>query len=267
MSMQVEDIILNKNKYLRIILRAPAAWLAALLCAGCAITPGGVVDRQRLSNALALDDVGHVRAQLDAGQVKPDEVVPGAGYAATPMITVAARHASLNVLRSLIAAKADLNSRTPDGDTPLMLAALFGREEQLHNDGARQRYDAAVRLLVEAGARMEGARINAYSPLAYAAFAGRDDAVRYLLAKGARADAGAQGRVSYVNTPLMMAAMQGHRGTALQLLRAGADARVRVHDGMTALELARKNRQTQLDQLLRCAESLQPGESFQQRCE
>lgn len=241
--------------------------MAALLGAGCAAAPSGYVDRYRLGSAIAIDDVRHVRALIEARHITADEVVPGAGYTATPMITVAARHASLNVLRYLIAARADINARTPDRDTPLMLAALFGRDEQAQNSAAYQRYDAAVRLLTEAGTSVDSAERDTYSPLAYAAYAGRDSTVRYLLDKGARVDAGAQGRLAYVNTPLMMAAIQGHRDTALQLLRAGADANVRVQNGLTALELAQKNKQTQLEKLLRCAESLQPGESFRQRCE
>jgi ankyrin repeat protein len=257
----------NKIKYLNKYQRL-AGWCATvLLAAGCATAPGGYVDRQRLSNAIAIDDFRYVRALLEGKRITADEVVPGAGYTATPMITVAARHASINVLRQLIAAKADVNARTPDRDTPLMLAAHFGREEQEQNAGAYQRYDLALRMLVDAGARMDSGDLTAYSPLAYAAYAGRDGAVRYLLEKGAKVDAGAQGRLSYVNTPLMMAAMQGHRNTTLLLLRAGAQANVRVSNGMTALELAQKYKQTQLEKMLRCAEALQPGENFRQRCE
>lgn len=244
-----------------------SAGILLLLLGGCASVPGGPVDRFRLGNAISVDDARHVRALVEAKQITVDEVVPGAGYTATPMITVAARHASINVLRYLIGARANVNARTPDRDTPLMLAALFGREEQQHNTGAFQRYDLALRLLVEAGAVIDSTEPNAYSPLAYAAYAGREDAVRYLLEKGAKVNATAQGRMTYVNTPLMMAAMQGHRNATTQLLRAGADANVRVRDGMTALEFAQKNKQTQLEKMLRCAESLQPGERFQQRCE
>jgi ankyrin repeat protein len=257
----------NKIRYLLCILHFPVVLVAAVVAAGCATAPSGPVDRQRLSGAIAMDDLRYVRGLIEARRITADEIVPGAGYTATPMITVAARHASINVLRYLIAARADINARTPDRDTPLMLAALFGREEQEHNSAAYQRYDLAVRLLVDAGAGVNSAELNAYSPLAYAAYAGRDSAVSYLLEKGARPNASAQGRQSYVNTPLMMAAMQGHRNTALHLLRAGADATVRVQDGMTALELAQKNKQTQLEKMLRCAESLQPGDSFRQRCE
>jgi ankyrin repeat protein len=259
--------MLNKINYLIIVVRLSGLSVIALLGAACATAPSGYVDRQRLSSAIALDDYRYVRALLDAKRITADEIVPGAGYTATPMITVAARHASINVLRHLLAVRADMNAQTPDRDTPLMLAALFGREEQEQNNGAYQRYDMAMRLLVEAGARVESAEQNAFAPLAYAAYAGRDGAVHYLLEKGAKVNANAQGRVSYVNTPLMMAAIQGHRTTALLLLRAGADANVRVHNGMTALEFAQKHKQTQLEKILRCAQALEPGESFRQRCE
>jgi uncharacterized protein len=253
----------NKIKYLQYILVA-----FALLLTGCASTaPSGPLDTQRLSSAVALDDARYVRALMESNAITANHVIPGAGYTVTPMITVAARNASINVLRYLIDAKADLNARTPDRDTALMLAAFFGQEEQALNSASLARYDQAVRLLAEAGANLENVEANAYTPLSYAAYVGRDDTVRYLLGKGAKVNAATQGRASLVNTPLMMAAMQGNRSTVLQLLRAGADATVRVQNGMTALELAQKHKQTHLEKILRCAESLAPGERFQQRCE
>lgn len=238
-----------------------------VLAAGCATTASGPVDRMQLSNAIAIDDVDTVRRAVQAQAITVNDVIPGIGYNATPIITVAARHGSLNVLRYLIGAKADLNARTPDRDTPLMLAALFGDEEQKQNPGAFARYDNAVRALVDAGARLDPADLNGYSALSYAAYAGRENAVRYLLERGARVNANVEGGMSYVNTPLMMAAMQGHRNTALHLLRAGADATVRVRDGATALEFARKHRHTHLESVLRCAESLGANETFRGRCE
>ncbi len=227
---------------------------------------GGAVDRGRLSHAVALDDVRTVRAQVEARVIGVNDLVSGIGYDATPMITVAARHASLNVLRYLIAAKADLNVRTPDNDTAVMLAAYFTEEDRERITASTQQHDQALRLLVEAGAPLENTA-DAYTPLAYAAYAGRDNAVRYLLEKGARVDAGAQGRSTRVNTPLMMATLQGHRNVVRHLLRAGADAGVRVAGGSTAVELAQKYNQGGLLPLLRCAESLSPGELFGKRCE
>lgn len=223
---------------------------------------------QTLGGAIAIDDVTYVRARVEAKALSVNDNASGIGYAAAPMITVAARNASLNVLRYLIAAKADLNARTPDRDTALMLAALFADDDRDRGGGVSTlRYDQAVRLLAEAEASLENVETNAYTPLAYAAYAGRDNALTYLLEKGAKPNGPAQGRVALVNTPLMMAAMQGHRNASLLLLRAGADANVRVQNGLTALEFALKNKHTHLEEILRCAESLKPGESFRTRCE
>ncbi len=250
-------------------LRRVLALGCVVAAAGCvSIAPGtnAAIDRERLSNAISLDDVAQVRTLVEARAIGVNDVLPGIGYVVTPMITVAARHASLNVLRYLIAAKADLNARTPDRDTALMLAAYFAQEDRDRNAASYERHDQAVRLLVEAGADLENAG-HSYTPLAYAAYAGRDSTVRYLIEQGARINADAQGRSTRVNTPLMMATMQGHQSAARHLLRAGADAGVRVTGGMTAAEFAQKYHHAQLGQLLRCAENLRPGESFGKRCE
>ncbi len=256
-----------QNKSLYFILRLLMALVAVVITSGCASTPRGPLDTQALGGAIAVDDVSYVRSLVEANTITVNQVAAGIGYAAAPMITVAARNASLGVLRYLIAQKADLNARTPDRDTALMLAALFHEEDRERTIKSYMRYDQAVRLLVEAGANLENNETNAYTPLSYAAYAGREDTVNYLLQKGAKPNAAAQGRVSYVNTPLMMAAMQGYRNVALQLLRANADASVRVQNGMTAMEYAQKHKHTHLVQVLRCAESLKAGETFRQRCE
>ena len=248
------------------------ALCCVIVAAGCAhVTPGApgaALDRERLSNAVSLDDAANVRAWVEARAIGVNDVVPGFGYAATPLITVAARQASLNVLRYLIAANADLNARTPDNDTALMLASFFAQEDRDRGTSSHERYDHAVRLLVEAGAELENYG-NAYTPLSYAAYSGRNSTLRYLIDKGARvnADADVQRRITGVNTPLMMAAIQGHQGAVRELLRAGADAGVRVEGGMSAMDFARKYQQTHLMPLLRCAENLGPGESFGKRCE
>ena len=188
------------------------------------------------------------------------------GYEAMPLIALAAREGAINSLKYLISAGANVNVRTPDGDTPLMLAAYFSEDGPGGARGSLQKYEQAVRMLVEAGAELENWG-NLYTPLSYAAYRGRDDTVRFLLGRGARVNADAQERMININTPLMMAVMQGHQSTTNQLLRAGADAGIRVKGGMTAYEFARKNNQTHLFQMLTCAERLQPGESFAQRCQ
>jgi predicted small secreted protein len=257
---------MNRYHCLQFLSRVACALFAVAL-AGCASTPGVAPDLQSLGNAIAIDDVRTVRQAVESKSISVNDVVAGIGYAATPMITVAARNGATGVLRYLISAKADLNARTPDRDTAVMLAALFKDEDRERNSVSTHRYDLSVRLLADAGANLENVEPNAYTALAYAAYAGRESTVQYLLQKGARVNGGAQGRVSHANTPLMMAAMQGYRGIVMQLLRAGADARVRVQNGMTALEFAQKNNHTHVTGPLRCAENLKPGENFRARCE
>jgi ankyrin repeat protein len=248
------------------MVRLLAGWIVVMgLFAGCAQIPTGSVDSDGLHNAIAVDDAGFVEDAVRSGKIDMNHRVRTPGYReGAPLIVIAARYASLEVMRYLIRARADINARTDVGETALMLASYFNAED---NRGAitSERYEQAVRMLVEAGANLENEPHN-YTPLAYAAHQGHNRIVRYLIERGARVDADAQDGTIYVNTPLMMAAIQGHMDTALWLLRAGADARVRIHMGHTAAELALKYRHQNMAGALRCAESLAPGETFAQKC-
>jgi ankyrin repeat protein len=170
------------------------------------------------------------------------------------------------VLRYLISAGADVNARTPVNETALMLASFFLREDREPSAASREPYDEAVRILVAAGAEIENYPHH-YTPLSYAAYQGNDATVRFLIEHGARVDADAENGATYINTPLMMAAIEGRYSTALQLLRAGASAAIRVRGGYTAAEFAEKYRHAELARLLRCAERATPGQGFSQQCD
>lgn len=242
------------------MLRALTVGLTVMyLLAGCAQFPGGKADTEGLRNAIAIDDVGYLQEAVRSGKAGVNQAIPAPGYLeGTPLITIAARYGSVNALRYLIAAGANINARTPAGETAVMLASYFSSD-------SGERYERAVRMLVEAGASLENEPHN-YTPLAYAAYQGHDRIVRYLIERGARVNGDAEDGVIYVNTPLMMAAIQGHMDTALWLLRAGADARIRIYRGGTASELAQKYNHQKLTGALRCAERLAPGEAFALKC-
>jgi ankyrin repeat protein len=250
----------------RTLAGAGCAFLVALLSA-CAHMDSQTVDVDRLNNAIVRDDVGHVRAAVESRALGVNQSIAVPGYLeGTPLLTVAARSASLGVMRYLISAGADINARTPINETALMLASYFYSEDREGYATSRARHDEAVRILVAAGAEIENDPYH-YTPLSYAAYQGHDTCVRFLIQRGARVDADAKNGGTYINTPLMMAAIQGHHRTAFELLRAGANATIRVRGGHTAAEFAEKYRHAALARVLRCAESMAPGETFPQKCE
>jgi hypothetical protein len=222
-------------------------------CAGVGVTPGSGIDSDRFVAAIDMDDVRYVRAAVQSGAVSVNQYVRAPGYSdGAPLIALAARSGSLEVLRYLISARADLNARTAVNETPLMLAVFFTDDRQ-SGSGRSDRHERAVRMLVEGGASIENVPYQ-YTPLAYAAYQGNERIVRYLIERGARVNADAQRGGAYTNTPLMMAAIQGHEHVVRVLLRAGADADVRVYGGLTAAEFAAKYNHRALAQLLQCAQ-------------
>jgi ankyrin repeat protein len=231
-------------------------------CAGVGMQ--GSADADGLNNAIVRDDVHTLRGAVENAAVTPNQRIPTAGYPdGAPLIAIAARAASLQVLRFLISAGADVNARTPVHETPLMLASFFFDETQ-QGPRAFERHEQAVRLLAEAGADLEN--YYYYTPLAYAAYQGNERVVSFLIQRGARVDSSAQQGGTYVNTPLMMAAIQGHERVARMLLRAGADADVRVYGGHTATELAAKHNHPSLAQLLQCAQKQYGVGGFGPQC-
>lgn len=128
-------------------------------------------------------------------------------------------------LEELLAADAGLaRSWSPDGFTPLHLAAFFGQEE-------------AARQLLELGAdanlvaRHESIKVT---PLHSAAAGGHASIVLLLLEAGADPNARQEGGF----TPLHSAAQNGDRDSAEALLERDADQFATTDDGKTPAQLA-----------------------------
>ena len=136
---------------------------------------------------------------------------------------------STEILTRLLEAGADLTLTTVDGTTPLMAAAGLGRATYTPRQprGVRSpTAEAAVRLLVEAGADVNATNEADFTALHGATFRGLNEVIEYLVAQGADIDA----RDFRGRTPYRMAEgakqsfqFQSWPETAELLARLGAD--------------------------------------------
>ena len=100
--------------------------------------------------------------------------------------------ASAAVIEALLAAGADQSLTTDDGTTPFMVAAGLGRSTFRPNQtrGTRSRgAEAAVKLLLAAGADIDAVNEADFTALHGAAFRGLNEVVDYLVTHGADIDA------------------------------------------------------------------------------
>ena len=136
---------------------------------------------------------------------------------------------STGILTRLLEAGADLTLTTVDGTTPLMAAAGLGRATYTPRQprGVRSpTAEAAVRLLVGAGADVNATNEADFTALHGATFRGLNEVIEYLVARGADIDA----RDFRGRTPYRMAEgakqsfqFQSWPETAELLARLGAD--------------------------------------------
>ncbi|HXV10527.1 MAG TPA: ankyrin repeat domain-containing protein, partial [Burkholderiales bacterium] len=138
---------------------------AAALVAGCATTVDPrSVDGDSLYSAISTDDVHYVRAAVKSGAINPNQYVVAPGYSrGAPLIALAARSGSLDVLQYLIQAGADVNARTSYNETALMLASFFMSDSE-GRGASYEEHEKAAQMLVAAGASLEAAR-DGYTPL------------------------------------------------------------------------------------------------------
>lgn len=152
----------------------------------------------------------------------------------------AARAGDTARLAALLDGGVAVNSGNERGDTLLMLAAYHCRED-------------AVCLLLERGADPNAANAKGQKPLAGASWKGSLPVVRALVEHGASVNDGGGAM-----TPLMLAAMCGHRAIVECLLAHGADPATCSRDGHTARSLAANIRAQAVVDLLDAA-ALRPG--------
>jgi uncharacterized protein len=165
-------------------------------------------------SALAHDDARSVQSILHRG-FDPNSVDPQGQYA----LVMAMRQSSWKVAQVLIAdPSTQVEVRTEQGESPLMLAALKGQ----------------VEICSQLIAREAVVNKTGWTPLHYAASSGNTQLVQLLLDHYAYIDAESPNG----STPLMMAARYGSDDAVQTLLHEGADPTIKNALGLTALDFA-----------------------------
>jgi len=231
------------------------------LIAGVLVAAGPYAARATLFQDVERDDASAVRRALDAGEVTANATV---GEPPVPLLVAAARAGSIRIVRLLVERKADLDAKTPVGETAVMLASAVPDAPGEVGAPPRQVQAEIVRVLVEAGASLQNP--GYFTAVSYAAYAGQVEILRYLLDRNASPDGGATGGESRYPTPLAMAVMKGDAHAVRLLLERGANPRIKGPAGEDALGFVRKFNRADLAPLIECALVLGPGERFAERC-
>lgn len=185
--------------------------------------------------ALRQDDARVVQALLNRG-FDPNTPDPKGMHA----LYSALQDGSLNVAEVLVAwPKTNVEWRSPQDESPLMMASLKGHTE-------------LVRKLIARGADVNK---PGWAPLHYAATGGHLKIMELLLEEHAFIDAQSPNGT----TPLMMAAHYGTPAAVKLLLEAGADTQMKNELGLSAVDFAnRANRSDAAEMILAAVRSKQP---------
>jgi len=153
--------------------------------------------------------------------------------------TLQAAIGNIGTMKTLIAARANVNAADRSGNTPLLEAAHTGQTE-------------AVKVLLAAGADVNLKNHAGLTPLMDAARRGYSEISELLLMKGADVNA----TTTYGLTALMLTAWNGHYDMVQLLLAVGADVHAKAKDGNTALSIATAHGHTDIVKLLNKAERI-----------
>jgi uncharacterized protein len=223
----------------------------------------------RFSAAIERGDIMAIKALVEDG-ADPDTPMDDDARV-TPLMKAAGR-GKRDIVKYLLAKGAKVNAADAQGQTALMQAVTFGFDdivELLVAAGAdvkvRDTRGNSVFSLASAQAHLEiadillkhGADVNevdsyGITPLLAASSLGNEEVITYLVGKGAKVNAVTQLQYGG-STALTTAASVGQVGSVKALLALGADPRLTMKDGGTALSHAQESKNEEVIALIRAA--------------
>jgi len=211
-----------------------------------------------------------VKALVEDG-ADPDTPIAYGENKVTPLMKAAGR-GRRDIVKYLVSKGATVNGRNADGDTALMEAvkrgfddivlllieagadvkARDGRGSTAFSLAAFGAHLEIADVLIQHGAALDQADPSGITPLLGAASMGNEEVVRYLVGKGAKVNAITQ--LEYGGTTaLTTAARVGQAASVKALLELGADPRLRMKDGATALSNAQASGNEEVIALIQAA--------------
>jgi len=148
-------------------------------------------------------------------------------------LQLASAHDHVKIVKFLLEAEADINSKDRSGNTALMLASLYGSS-------------TVIKLLLKFGANVNDRNNDAETPLMLACISGDITTIRTLIKSGADLNA----KDARNRTPLILACMIGRADIVKLLLEAGANVNETDDSGYTVLDRASISNNTEIIKLL-----------------
>ena len=184
-------------------------------------------DTSDLFLTISRDD-GYMLHKLLEHGIDPNLKEPTRGD--TALVLALHEHAMKAFAELINAPKIDLEKRSDNGDTALMVASFTDNLP-------------AVKALLDKDIEVN---THGWAALHYAAASGDCDIIKLLLEKSAYIDAESPNKT----TPIMMAARAGHAEAVKLLVEAGADLHLKNDQGLSAADFAAKSEHPEIGEIL-----------------